>query len=313
MLSLVKKVQNAIFQHSLLKKNDKIVLAVSGGPDSVCLLDIFSKLKKKYSLKLIIAHVNYGLRGKDSERDEKFVRKLAEKYGLEIFVLRPYAAPSENNLRDLRYAFFEKIRKENHFDFIAVAHNRDDQVETHLARVIRGAGLAGLAAMKHKNGKIIRPLLSISRPEILEYLADRNLTYRTDRTNLESKYTRNKIRNRLIPYLEKNFNPNIRQTIFDSIVSISEDYDLLAKITAKESAKSRELKITALLKLHPAVQKRVLRNKLAETKGDLKDISAAHIAEILKIAKSTKGKRQVVVFKGLKIQRISDRLQIEKI
>ncbi|MDR3559241.1 MAG: tRNA lysidine(34) synthetase TilS [Candidatus Pacebacteria bacterium] len=312
MPNLVKKVQNTIFQYSLLKKRDKIVLAVSGGPDSAAMLDIFSKLKRKYDLELIIAHVNYALRGRDSERDEKFVRELAEKYGMETFVLRPEYEKniSENYLRDIRYAFFEKIRKENHFDFIAVAHNRDDQVETHLARVIRGAGLQGLSAMRHKNNFLIRPLLDRPREEILAYLKENKLKYRIDKTNLESKFTRNKIRLKLIPYLEKNFNPNIRQTIFDSTISISEDYDLLAKIAAKESGKAKELKISHLLALHPAIQKRVLRNKIAAVKSDLKNIDAAHVTEILKMAKSTKGKAQVVVFKGLKIKRIGDRLEM---
>ena len=327
MPNLVKKVQNTIFQYNLFEKGNKIVLAVSGGPDSTCLLDIFSRLKKNYDLELIIAHVNYGLRGKDSEKDEKFVRKLAEKYGLEIFVLNPKkpnvqplarqrlnigSAPSEEYLRDIRYAFFEKIRKENAFDLIAVAHNRDDQVETHLARVIRGAGMAGLSAMRHNNNSVIRPLLDTPRKEILTYLKENNLKYRIDNTNLESKFTRNKIRNKLIPYLEKNFNPNIRQTIFDATVSISEDYDLLASIAETETGKMKTWKISSMLGLPSSIQKMVLRNKILAIKSDLKDIDTGHIQEILKIAKSTKGKRQVVVFKGLKIRRIGDKLEITR-
>ncbi|MDQ1283783.1 MAG: tRNA(Ile)-lysidine synthase [Patescibacteria group bacterium] len=321
--NLIKKVQNTIFQYSLLKRDDKIIVAVSGGPDSTAMLDIFSKLKKKYDLDLIVAHVNYNLRGNDSKKDEAFARKLAEKYNLEIFVLRPVETqnfaslpqrkkhPSENTLRDIRYAFFEKIRLENKFDHIAVAHNADDQVETFLSRVIRGAGLLGLSAMRHKNNSIIRPLLDVPRCEILKYLKENKLTYRVDKTNLESEFLRNKIRNKLLPYLEKNFNPAIRQTIFDATVSISEDYSLVSNLIEKKYKKLNELDVKNIEKLHPAVQKGIVRKMLKEKKGNLQNIGAANIEEILKIIKSTKNKAQTVVFKGLKITRKGDKIKIE--
>ncbi|OGI35116.1 MAG: tRNA lysidine(34) synthetase TilS, partial [Candidatus Moranbacteria bacterium RIFOXYA2_FULL_43_15] len=246
--NLIKKVQNTVFQYNLFERGDKIVLGVSGGPDSTAMLDIFSKLRKKYSLELIIAHVNYGLRGRDSERDEKFVREMANSYGYPFLKLgfRKILKPSfrtENELRNIRYAFFEKIRSEKKFDYIAVAHNADDQVETFLARVIRGAGLLGLSAMRYKNEKIIRPLLNIPRSEILEYLKKNNLDFRVDKTNLESKYARNIIRNDLLPYLEKKFNPAIRKTIFDATVSIAEDYALISDLTEKEYKKLKDFDV----------------------------------------------------------------------
>lgn len=315
MPNLIKKVQNTCFQNNLFKGGDKILLAVSGGPDSVCLLDIFSRLQKKYSLELIIAHVNYNLRGEDSEKDEKFVRKLAKKYGIEIFTLTPTLSRlqerghsiSENYLRNTRYEFFETLRAKNDFNLIAVAHNLDDQVETFLMRIIRGSGMSGLTAMKFKNNFIIRPLLSITRGEILKYLKENKLKYRTDKTNAENKFFRNKIRNKLIPFLEKDFNPKIKQTIFDSLISISEDCDFLEKTALKNSG---NLEIKKIKKLHPAILRRVLRNNLANIKGNLKDISANNIEEILKIIKSTKSKTQIVIFPGLKIFRKNDKLTI---
>jgi tRNA(Ile)-lysidine synthase len=316
MKNLIKTIQNTIFQQGLFERGAKIVVGVSGGPDSVCLLDMMSKIAPKADLKLIIAHVNYGLRGKDSDRDEKFVRKLAEKYNLPIAVfpkaklsgilkLRFRKNPSENELRNVRYAFFEKIRKENNFDLIAVAHNSDDQVETFLMRIIRGAGLQGLSAMKFKNGRVIRPLLNISRAEILKYLKKTNLTYRTDGTNLENLFLRNKIRNKLIPYLEKNFNPKIRATIFGATVSIGEDADFLQQFTA-QLAEEKILSVKKLLALHPALQRRVLLKKISEAEQDGQNIESAHIEEILKALRSTKGKNQIVVFKGLKLTRKGD-------
>ncbi len=310
MPNLIKKVQNAIFQNNLFNREAKIILAISGGPDSVCLLDVFSRLQKKYSLELIIAHVNYNLRGEDSIEDEKFVQDLATKYNLEIFAQSieiPKKKISENYLRNIRYDFFEKLRADYNFDFIATAHNADDQVETFLMRIIRGSGMSGLTAMKFKNEKIIRPLLSASRKEILEYLLERNLTYRTDRTNSQNLYLRNKIRNKLIPSLEKDFNPKIKETIFDSLISISQDSEYLEK-TALKNSKSLEIK--KLEKLHPAILRRVLRNNLKNTKGDLKNISTNNIEEIIKIIKSTKNKTQNVILKGLKITKKNDKLEI---
>lgn len=325
-------------------------MGVSGGPDSVCMLDVMAKLAPKYNLQLIIAHVNYGLRGKDSEKDEKFVRKLAGEYGLEIKILKSLRLNlsetkiSESALREIRYKFFEKVRKENSSDLIAVAHNLDDQAETFLMRIIRGAGLKGLAAMKYKSvypvksakggpaerefnrGTIIRPLLGITREEILEYLKGvkgirgvREI-YRTDRTNKKNIFLRNKVRNKLIPYLEKNFNPKIKKTIFNAAASVAEDYSLIQEAVEKiygtngmkgTNKAKNFLSVKKLLKLHPALQRRVLLKLISEKKPDLKDIESAHIEEILKALRSTKGKSQVVIFKGLKLTRKNDKVTIE--
>lgn len=313
-MSLIKKFQNISHQYDLWKKGDKIVVACSGGPDSVCLLDVFAKLASKYDLKLIIAHVNYGLRGKDSDKDEEFVRNLAEKYDLKIKVLKPKnVKATENSLRDIRYKFFEEVRRENNFDSVAVAHTLDDQAETYLMRIIRGSGLAGMAAMRHKTGKVIRPLLGITKKEILEYLNKTDRTYRTDRTNKEISFLRNKIRNRLIPYLEKKYNPNIKKTLFASSLSIADDYDLISEITDKVYSANKKLSVSKLLKLHPALRKRVLIKTIEEKKLDLKDIETGHIEEVLKVLKSTKNKSQIVVFKGLKFTRKGDKITVSLI
>ena len=316
MSNLIKKVQNTCFQNDLLKKGDRILLAVSGGPDSVALLNIFLSLQKKYSLELAIVHVNYNLRGTDSQKDEELARKLAKKNSLKIFIKNVKVAKkniSENYLRNLRYDFFEKTRSKNKFNFIAVAHNADDQVETFLMRIIRGSGLSGLSAMKFKNNFIIRPLLATSRREIIEYLKKNKITYRIDKTNKQNLFLRNKIRNKLIPQLEKNFNPNIRETVLNSLYSISEDAEFLENSTEKYFKEIGELKIKDLKKLHPAILRRVLRKKLEAKRGDLKNINTRNIEEIIKIIKSTKNKNQFVIIPGLKITRKNDRLNIIKI
>lgn len=320
-MSIIKRIQHTIFQYNLFERGSKIILAVSGGPDSVFLLDVFSKIRKKYDLELLMVHVNYGLRGRESEKDEELVRKLAERYNIKVFVLKsPYPRaklldkmPSENELRQIRYDFFEKVRKQHEFDYIATAHNLDDQVETYLMRIIRGAGLQGLSAIKYKNEKVIRPLLNIKKSEIKAYLKENGLKYRIDKSNLKSVYLRNKVRNQLIPYLEKNFNPRIKETIFSSIETISEDYDLISDLTKKELRKGETVDINRLKKLHPALEKRVIIAALKHTQGSDQNIESVHIAEILKVINSTKNKRQVVTLKGLKIRRIGDRLEIERL
>lgn len=314
-LNLTKKIQNAIFQYSLIEKDSKIIVAVSGGPDSVCLLAILANLQKKYPLKIIIAHVNYGLRGSDSQKDEIFVRNLAKKYGLEIFVLNTKVRSKsdlENNLRKIRYRFFEKTKNKSKFDLIATAHNADDQVETFFLHLLRGSGLAGLSSMKYKNEKTIRPMLGIWRKEILDYLKSNKLPYRIDKTNSENVFTRNKIRNQLIPILEKKFNPKIKSTIFNAIESISDDYSFLDEISRKTYKKIGPLSIKKILENHPAIQKRILLEALKERSSNLRNVESAHLREILKALRSTKNKRQVVTFKGLKLERKGDRIFIEK-
>lgn len=314
MKNLIKNIQNFSFQNALWKKGDRLVLGVSGGPDSACLLDILAKLAPKSGLELLIAHVNYGLRGKDSDRDEKFVRKLAEKYGIKIELLnhKTEGKTDENTLRDVRYAFFEKVRKENKFDLVAVAHSQDDQAETVLLHLIRGAGMKGLSGMRAKNDRVIRPLLETSRKEILEYLQINALTCRTDKTNRADLFLRNKIRNQLIPYIEKRFNPNIQETLAESALSIADDNRLLDHSAQEYFQKKYHLSAQKLLSLDTALQRRVLLLAIQEQKGDLKNISLSHIQELLKALKSTKNKNQAVLFQGLKLTRKGDRVVLSQ-
>ena len=227
MAQFVKTIQNFAFLNDLWEKDSKIIVGVSGGSDSVCLLDVLNKLAPKYGFQLHIAHVNYGLRDKASDLDEVFVRKLAAKYELPLSVLiakkRQYSGNLESNLRKIRYDYFEELRLEIGFDNVAVAHNQDDQAETVLMRIIRGSGLNGLSAMKAKSVKIIRPLLGTSKGDILAYVKENKLKYRTDKSNADIKFLRNSIRHGLLPYLEKNFNPSIKKTLSEWSIAVACD------------------------------------------------------------------------------------------
>ncbi len=294
------------------------MVAVSGGPDSVCLLNVLYVLKEKYNLSLIVSHVNYGLRGKDSKLDEKLVEDLAKKNSLPIEILRytsrkKSTSPSEEKLRDVRYNFFEKIRVKHKADCIAVGHNLNDQAETVMLRILRGTGLRGLGAIKFRNERIIRPLLNVPRKEILMYLKINKLAYRTDKTNLGTDFTRNKIRNRLFPYLEKNYNPNIQEVLYKLSQSVSEDYAFIHNFSREWLKSNSPLSVSKLHKLHPAIKREALRLAIEKHNPSLREIESAHIDEIIKIVKSTKSKRQKITLKGLKIERKNDTLLISRI
>lgn len=315
MKNFLKKFREDSFRQELWNKGDKLVLGVSGGPDSTCLMEAFWALKKKYNLELLVAHVNYGLRGKESDRDEKFVLELAKKMKLEAIVFKPRVKKKgnlEESLREIRYAYFEKIRKERKFDWIGVGHNRDDQVETFLQRLLRGAGMAGLRGMKFKNGRIIRPLLGFSRQEILEYLQTKKINYRTDQTNKKAVFFRNRIRQKLIPFLENNFNPNFRKTVFRTSLSLAEDYAFMESLIPETEKEEKVLRIKKFLALPPALQKRFLLKLFEKKRGNLKDITTGHLEEFLKLLKSAKSKNQKIRFQGLKIERKGDKVTILK-
>lgn len=314
MARFIRKIQNTVFDNAIFKRGDKLVLGVSGGPDSSAMLDVFSKLKLKCNLELIVVHINYNLRGLDSIKDVEFVKKLAKKYTLPIILLDVKIEKKNNleeKLRDIRYAFFEKIRKENKFDLIAVAHNLDDQAETMLMHLIRGSGMLGLSAMQLKNKRVVRPFLDITKKEILEYLKEENLKYRRDKTNAQSKFLRNKIRNKLLPYLEKEFNPQIKRVLANTTKFIKEDYAIIEKVAEKEWNKHKNLEIKNILALPVAIQKRFVARMLIEKYPQNKFVNFSQVVEILKAIRSAKNKKQTVISSGLKMTRIGDKINLD--
>ena len=218
-------VQKFIEEKKLFNLQDKILVALSGGADSVALLRVLQSLG--YICEC--AHCNFHLRGLESDRDETFVRQLCEKQGILLHVThfdtsayaKDHHLSIEMAARELRYEWFEHIRKEIGASVIAVAHHRDDSVETFLLNLMRGAGINGLRGIPVKNGKIVRPLLSVSREDILDYLQAIHQEYVTDSTNLEDEYMRNKIRLNILPAM-KEVNPSIMETIQETTFRFSE-------------------------------------------------------------------------------------------
>lgn len=213
---ILAQIQQFITANKLFDSNSRIIIGLSGGADSVALLDILISLEYN----CIAAHCNFHLRGEESNRDETFVKNLCQSYNLPLhtidFDTEQYASDKSISIemaaRELRYQWFEKLRLEEKADYIAIAHHQDDSVETVLLNLIRGTGIKGLTGIKPKNEYIVRPLLTITRNDIIKYLSDRQLNFVEDCTNQEDIYTRNKIRLSIIPLLES-INPSVKESI----------------------------------------------------------------------------------------------------
>ena len=230
---MLDRFQSYINRCNLIAEGDKIILALSGGIDSMVLADLLLKAKVQF----VAAHCNFHLRGEESDGDEQFVREFTEKQGIQCFVkhfeTEKYAAKHgisiEMAARDLRYAWFEDLRQQLHCTKIAVAHHADDQAETFFINLLRGAGLRGLKGMQPQNGVIIRPLLWASREQIRQYAIENQIKWREDHTNAENVYLRNKIRNQLLPVFDE-LHPEARQGLYKSLEHLASENELYREL-----------------------------------------------------------------------------------
>ena len=213
------RITQYIEKNHLFSSDSKILVALSGGADSVALLRILHTAGYHCEA----AHCNFHLRGEESNRDESFVRQLCLKYNIRLhtadFNTTQYAAEKHISIemaaRELRYNWFEEIKNKYRADVIAVAHHQDDSIETMLLNLIRGTGITGLLGIRPRNGAIVRPLLCVNRKEIIQYLQNIEQDYVTDSTNLEDEYTRNKIRLNLLPLMEE-INPSVKNSLVET-------------------------------------------------------------------------------------------------
>lgn len=319
-MTLLKKIKQHNTYCQLIKKGDRLVLGVSGGPDSVALLMIMADFQKKENLNLIVAHVNYGLRGQDSERDEKLVRELSQKLGLKVLVKKYYAKKRAGNpeelMRDFRYSFFEEIRKKYRFDKVVVAHTLDDRVETFLMNLIRGSGIRGLISLKEKRDRIIRPLLEVKKSEIVTWLKKKNIKFRIDKSNQDNSFYRNSIRNELIPLLEKKYNPLVKNKIFNLAQQLEEITNLVENklkyvynnVVIAQKEKELVLDGNKLNQMSDFWQGECFRRVIKSLGEDLSDITQANAVEFSKIIKSAKGKRQKMKLGAIELEKVGMRL-----
>ena len=210
-VTALKKIESVLAH--LLRPSEPLIIGVSGGPDSVALLDALGQLGYRPH----VAHLNHKLRGAESDADAEFVRQLAGKHGLPMTIASQLVTPDEDACRQARLAFFERVAKATGVHTLALAHTADDQVETFLLRLLRGAGTTGLAGIwsdRQMAGlRVIRPMLAVSRGEVLKYLSAYGLKYRVDASNADRRFLRNRIRHELLPLLERDYNPAIRDVL----------------------------------------------------------------------------------------------------
>ena len=316
-LYINEKIEKNIIKEKLIQNEDKIVVAVSGGPDSMCLLNVLNNLKEKllekYNIKyeLVVAHVNHMIR-KESEAEKIYVENFCKKLNVPFYYLKEDVPSISKRLkmsdemcgRKVRYEFFDKVCKECNATKIATAHNLDDDVETILLNIIRGCGINGLTGMNFKYKNIIRPLLNIEKKDILEYNGICNLNPCIDKTNFENIYVRNKIRNILIPTLKSEYNSNIVGNIIRMKKLASQDEEFLEEYTDNivkrailnsNDTKYVEFDFSEMINEHESIKNRFLRRIIKDYIGNLDGISSIHITDMLELLQNNiKGKKYII-------------------
>ena len=318
----MKTFKETIKKHNLIARKDKILVGVSGGPDSLALLLQLIKLKPKMDFTLHIAHLDHGLRA-SSGADWLFVKRWAEKLNIPISIkkLNPKIVQQkgslEENCREARLDFLVKTAKKIKANKIALGHNLNDQAETVLMRLLRGTGLSGLSGIfvkRQMRGIIfIRPLLKTPRSQIERYLKRKGIPARRDPTNQEDVFLRNKIRHKLIPLLKNKFNRNIVELLSNLAQSSYDDYAYLNQ-AAKKSLKGNNLRfnLKKFLRLHPAIMRLKIRQAIGHLQGDTRRISFTHIKEIEDLLINRPTGSIVDLPKGISAQKILNCLRFYK-
>ena len=319
MQNLEEKVIKTIEKNKLIEEGDKIVLGVSGGPDSMCMLNILEKICQKGMYLLadfVVAHVNHMIR-EEASKDEEYVKKYCEKNKIEFFSksidVKKLAHNNKIGLEEAgrlaRYEFFNEILEKVKANKIAIAHNKNDKVETVLMHILRGSGMEGLKGIEPKNGNIIRPLIECERNEIEEYCREKNLNPRIDKTNYENIYNRNKIRNVVVPYIQKEFNPNIIKTIgrLTDIISAEDKYiekqteKIYKEILIKEEKKQIVLNLKSFNMQENVIKSRLIRYTIKRLFGTISSIEKIHIDDIIKLCANNIGNKFLIPNKNIKI------------
>lgn len=319
---MIDKVKKTIQKFNLIAENDKVLVGVSGGPDSVTLLNILHEL----GYNLVVAHINHGIR-ETALNDENYVIEFCEKLDIPCFIKRVKLKELDNHGmtleelgRKIRYDFFYEIMKENACNKLATAHNANDNAETVMMNIFRGTGISGLKGIGPKRNNIVRPLIEVTRREIEEYCDENKLNPCHDETNDEAIYTRNKVRLELFPYVEKNINSNIIGTINRMAELVSEDEEYLQKETIKYYnecvIKQEQCKIICDLKIFNGfdvvIRKRLIILFIKKVLGNAKDIGKIHIEDILKLCEKNIGGKYLMPNKNVKILVLRGKIEITK-
>ncbi len=311
------KVLKTIQKYKLIESGDKIVIAVSGGPDSMCLLDVLRKLKEKLKIEIVVAHVNHSIR-EEADSETLYIKEYCNKHDIEIYIKKENVIELakkdkigiEEEGRKVRYKFFDEVLEKANANKIAIAHNMNDKAETVLMNIIRGSGSLGLKGIEPKRDeKYIRPLIEIQRSEIEEYCRINKLDPKHDKSNDDNTYTRNRVRNVLIPFLKENFNPNIINGINKLSIIMTEEQNYLEKIVnniyndvkIEEKPKTIVLDLKKFNKEDVYIRKRLLFLAINKLFNNTKNIEKIHIDDIIKLCERNIGNKYLTPNKNTKV------------
>lgn len=323
------KILQTINKYNLIQSGDSIVIGVSGGPDSICLLHILNELKQELNFKIYVAHINHMIR-KEADEETEYVKEFCKNIGVECFVKKINVVKiakeskmgTEEAGRKIRYNFFEEVLKNTNSNKIATAHNNNDKVETIIMNILRGSGISGLKGLDPiRENKFIKPLIEVSREEIETYCEENKLNPKIDKSNSENIYTRNKVRNTVIPYIKKEFNPNILKTINRLSEVATEEDDYLNKVTESTFNKiciekqqyiethtshlpphtSIILDLKKFNNLELVIKRRLILYTINELLGTTEGIEKINIDDTIKLCNNNIGNKFLKPTKNLKI------------
>ena len=313
---LKEEVLKTIETYNLIEKNDKIVIGVSGGPDSICLLHVLYGLKEKLGIEIVVAHVNHMLRDV-ADLETEYVQSFCKKLGIECYVKKAdileisktQKKGTEEVGRQVRYDFFDEVAKKTNSNKIATAHNSNDRAETVILNILRGSGLSGLKGIEPiRDNKYIRPLINTDRQDIENYCNDNKLEPKYDKTNNENIYTRNKVRNTVIPYIKKEFNPNIIKTINRVSSLATEENEYLQAITKQEfenllieKTENIILDLHKFNSLNLVIKRRLILYTINEVLHTTNGIEKVNIDDIIKLCKNNIGNKYLMPIKEIKV------------
>lgn len=328
--TLERQVRRTIARYDMLRPGERVLVAVSGGPDSTALLSVLCRLAPEMKLDLHVAHLDHGWRGRASARDAEFVRRMATRQRLPVTVghLGPGVwqaregrqSSREARARELRQSFLLETAREIGAQKVALGHTRDDQAESLLLRLLRGSGPRGLAGTYPVvDGVIIRPLIDVRRRDLIAYLRERRLSYRVDASNRDLAMTRNRARRHLIPLMEREFNPNVVEALAHAADLLRDEDNFLGELAvnkyreiASRRGESVVLEGRALQELPVPIRRRILRLALAEARGDLRRIALQHVERSLSLLEERRRRGRVSLPGGTAVDMQGDQLRIAR-
>lgn len=313
------QILNTIKKYDLIKPNETVICGVSGGPDSMCMLDNLRKIKetKKIRFEIVVCHVNHLIR-EEAVEDEKYVINYCKKNKIKYYTKRIDVIQYANNKkqgteeagRNIRYEFFNEILKKENAQKIAIAHNKNDKVETIIMNILRGSGISGLKGIEPiRHNKYIRPIIDIERELIEKYCEENNLYPKIDKTNFVNNCTRNKIRNIVIPYIKEEFNPNIIKTLnrLSEVIEEEDSYlnkivsDIYSELRISETNTQIVLDLKKFNSQENIIKQRVILYTINKTIGNVQNIEKVNVDDIIKLCKNNIGNKFLKPNKNIKI------------